>query len=131
MKNNCIHMGLLLTCILGLSGLVGCQTAGPKVIDASDDAAIQNTLPQNWTVAGTVSSVDASQSVIAIHFAGTDKSGFYAVVLERGMAAVEKVYGDGLKALNGKSISVTGKVTLYRGKPEIIISDPKQIVVAS
>ena len=131
MKTKSSGFNLLLVSVLGLSGLVGCQTSGPKTIDASDDAAIQDALPKDVTVAGTVSSIDAGESVIAIHFTGADKSGFYAVVLSRGREDIEKVYGAGLKNLAGKSIRVTGKVTLYRGKPEIVINGPTQIVVGS
>ena len=120
--------------MLGLLAVAGCQTAapeptGPKVIEASDDAAIQDALPKDFIVEGTVSAIDAGDEVIAIHFAGTEKSGFYAVVLDRGRDAVEKVYGLGLQKLLHLPIRVTGKVTLYRGKPEIIINNPNQITI--
>jgi len=117
---------------LGVATVTGCQTvapAGPKIISASDDAAIQDALPKDFTVAGKVSGIDDGDEVIAIHFDGTEKSGFYSVVLSRGRDDVEKVYGPGLKTLQGKWIRVTGKVTLYRGKPEIIVSKPDQIEV--
>jgi DNA/RNA endonuclease YhcR with UshA esterase domain len=114
---------------LALATVTGCQTIGPKIISASDDAAIQDALPKDFTVVGTVSGIDDGDEVIAIHFAGTEKSGFYSVVLSRGRDDVEKVYGPGLKTLLGKDIRVTGKITLYRDKPEIIISKPEQIEV--
>lgn len=34
-----------------------------------------------------------------------------------------------LESLKGKSICVSGRVTLYRGKPEIVVSDEKQIIL--
>jgi len=37
-------------------------------------------------------------------------------------------FGTPEKTLLGKQICVTGKIRLYEGKPEIIISDPKQLV---
>jgi DNA/RNA endonuclease YhcR with UshA esterase domain len=33
-----------------------------------------------------------------------------------------------LKSLDGKPITVTGKIKLYKGRPEIVISSPAQIV---
>jgi len=33
------------------------------------------------------------------------------------------------KLFDGKTICVTGQVTLYKGKPEIVVSDPKQIAI--
>lgn len=33
------------------------------------------------------------------------------------------------KAYRGKTICVTGPITSYQGKPEIVVKDPKQIVV--
>ncbi len=33
------------------------------------------------------------------------------------------------KLYRGKTICVTGKITSYRGKPQIVVKDPKQIVV--
>jgi hypothetical protein len=33
------------------------------------------------------------------------------------------------KFYRGKTICITGKITSYRGKPQIVVKDPKQIVV--
>src|SRR5262249_28081163 len=54
----------------------------------------------------------------------------YAVVLQRNREAVEKVFGEGLKALAGKSVKVTGRLVEYRDRPEIVVSSPEQIVIA-
>lgn len=134
MKNFSMRRGLLLLPILSLAGLGGCccsnpAPTGPKTILASDDAAIQDALPKPVTVSGAVSSIDVGDDVISVHFVGADKSGFYAVVLARGRDAMEQAFGQGLKNLQNKQINVTGQVTLYRGKPEIILSKPDQVVV--
>src|SRR5262249_51556123 len=42
---------------------------------------------------------------------------------------VEKVYGEGLKDLAGKSVKITGKLVEYRERPEIVVTSPEQIVV--
>jgi hypothetical protein len=36
-------------------------------------------------------------------------------------------FGTPEKDLQGKQICVTGKIQLYEGKPEIVLSDPKQL----
>ena len=51
--------------------------------------------------------------------------------LPRNRDAVERVYGTGLQSLAGKRIKVTGKVVDYRGRPEIVIATPEQIVVVA
>jgi DNA/RNA endonuclease YhcR with UshA esterase domain len=33
------------------------------------------------------------------------------------------------KAFDGKTVRVTGKITEYKGTPEMVVNDPKQIVV--
>jgi DNA/RNA endonuclease YhcR with UshA esterase domain len=33
------------------------------------------------------------------------------------------------KMFAGKTICVTGHITMYKGRPEIVVSDPKQIEV--
>jgi DNA/RNA endonuclease YhcR with UshA esterase domain len=48
---------------------------------------------------------------------------FTAVIFESDRAK----FGTPETALRGKRICVTGVVSLYRGKPEIILSDPSQI----
>ena len=48
---------------------------------------------------------------------------FTAVVLP----ADRKNFGD-LKGLDGKSVRVTGKIEDYRGKPEIKLTAPDQLV---
>jgi hypothetical protein len=48
---------------------------------------------------------------------------FTAVIFESDRAK----FGTPETALRGKSICVTGVISLYRGKPEIILSDPSQL----
>jgi hypothetical protein len=37
-------------------------------------------------------------------------------------------FGTPEKGLQGKQVCVTGKIQMFRGKPEIVLSDPKQLV---
>lgn len=120
---------ILAASALAIAG--GCATAptGPPVLNASDPAAIQGAMP-TVTVVGEVEKTSESGSVLIINFKDTDKSQFYAVVLEADREAVNAGFGgDVAKAITGKTVRVTGRVVLYRGKPEIIISRPEQLVV--
>jgi DNA/RNA endonuclease YhcR with UshA esterase domain len=110
-------------------GCAGTRPAGPVLINASDKAAVQAAMP-TVTVAGVVSTVTSTDEVVTINFQDTTDSRFYAVVLNNGRAAVEKAFdGDIAKAITGKTVHVTGVVTLYRGRPEIVISKPEQLTI--
>jgi DNA/RNA endonuclease YhcR with UshA esterase domain len=39
------------------------------------------------------------------------------------------VWEDNLKTLEGKQLAITGLIEEYRGKPQIIVNNPEQIVV--
>ena len=104
------------------------DAARPAVIEAADKAGIDAALPRVVTVQGTVKDVAPADSVTAINFKGTDPTGFYAVVLARNRDAVEKVHAPGLKSIVGKSVQISGKIVEYRGRPEIVVSAPDQIV---
>ena len=41
----------------------------------------------------------------------------------------ERFGGDAGSALFGKTIRVTGKVTVHRGEPQIVVRSPDQIVI--
>lgn len=114
---------------LALTGACAPMSNAPRIIDASDAAAIQGAMPI-VTVTGTVDNTREAGEVLIIHFKDTDKSEFYAVVLESDRQAIDAAFGgDVAKAIAGKSVRVTGRVVLYRGKPEIVISKPEQLVV--
>jgi DNA/RNA endonuclease YhcR with UshA esterase domain len=124
-------VGLFAAMLMTLAAASGCsQTAdSPRVLDATDPAAINSAMP-TVIVTGQVANVQDSDSVVMINFKGTEKSRFYAVVLGANRQALTTAFGgDIAKAINGKSVRVTGKVVLYRGRPEIIISKADQLVV--
>ena len=113
----------------GLAVLAADAPKTPAAIDATDKSAIEAAMPHEVAVAGNISDIKSAESVTSINFKGTDKSQFYAVVLQRNREAVEKVYGEGLKSLAGKAVEVTGKLVEYRDRPEIVVSSAEQIVV--
>ena len=103
--------------------------AHAAVIDVADKATVLAAMPQEATVSGTISELKSSNDVVGINFKGTEKSQFNAVVLRRNKEAVEKVFGEGLKTLDGKHVRLTGTIVEYHDKPQIVISRPEQITV--
>ncbi len=82
---------------------------------------------EHATVEGVVSEVHTARSGKAtfIDMGGRyPNNAFTAVIFERSMSAVGDVSG-----LEGKTGDVSGTITLYRGKPEIIVTARDQIGV--
>lgn len=82
------------------------------------------------TVSGVVSEIrDLSSRVLKISFQGLDRDGFCGIVFSD-TAAAHDYFDNGAGAdIVGKKITITGTVSLFRGNPEIIISDAKQVQV--
>ena len=83
-------------------------------------------------VNGTVVSAEWSRTgrVMRIEFNGTDKSRFYAVIFPPQRPAFDQKYGgDVAKALGGAQVRITGKLQIYRERPEIIINRLDQLEV--
>lgn len=114
---------------------LGCATTpppppGPALVNAADKAAVDAAMP-TVTVVGVVDSVNNGESVLTINFKGTEQSHLYAVILGDSRDTVQAAFGNDLaKAITGKTVHVTGRITLYRGRPEIIIYTPGALVVA-
>jgi len=77
------------------------------------------------TVTGMVAEVfSSSKGTAFLDFgAAYPHQAFSAVIFGRDAAQF-----DNLRAYQGKTVSVTGKIRLYRGKPEIIVNSPEQLV---
>lgn len=59
-----------------------------------------------------------------------DKDNFTVMLGERAVTAYQAQKIEDLAAhFKGKTIRVTGTVKLYREKPEIVVNDPKQVVI--
>jgi DNA/RNA endonuclease YhcR with UshA esterase domain len=99
----------------------------PTIIEATDKDAVLAAMPQIVNVCGTVSQIKDNDGNLAINFNGTEQSQFYAVVLKRNRDSVEKVHGEALKSLDGKKVQISGKIAMYREKPQIVVSLPEQI----
>lgn len=78
------------------------------------------------TVAGAVSQVSTSKSgTTFINFGGRyPNQKFYAVLFRKNAGEFA-----GIHSLEGKTISITGPIELYKGKPQIILRSPGQIEI--
>ena len=101
-----------------------CAPALAETVSAADAA---KHVGQTVTVQDTVTGVHTARSGSAtfINMGGTyPNDAFTAVIFEGDAAAVGDVNG-----LDGRTVGITGKIKLYKGKPEIIVKSASQIVV--
>ena len=116
---------LLVAVLIGvLSVVAGQMHAQQQVIP---DTAAASNVGQTLTVEGTVASVTVLRT-------GTTFLNFGAAYPEQTFTAV--IFRSAASRFpnpqqwEGKRVRVTGKVQLYRGKPEIILNDASQLVAA-
>jgi DNA/RNA endonuclease YhcR with UshA esterase domain len=78
------------------------------------------------TVTGEVSQVSRSNGgTTFINFGGRFPNHvFYAVIFKNRASAFPGVF-----ELQGRNVAITGEVSLYNGKPQIILSSPSQLEV--
>lgn len=81
---------------------------------------------QSVTVRGTVSAVSRpSSGHVYINFGGTFPNHTFSVFIRQGDVAGFS----GLDTLVGKEVSVSGKIEIYKGKPQIVAVSPDQMTV--
>jgi DNA/RNA endonuclease YhcR with UshA esterase domain len=99
------------------------------VIPVTDSETISKNVGKELTVRGKVNDT-LKRTVILLMFEGVENRNFVAVVKKENVEAVNAVFDDGLdKAAKGKTVTITGPIEMYRGKPEIVISKPDQIKI--
>jgi DNA/RNA endonuclease YhcR with UshA esterase domain len=82
---------------------------------------------QTATVEGEVSGVHTAKYITYIHMGGRYPNHiFTAVIFKSESTAVGNISG-----LEGRNISVTGVIKLYKGKPEIVVKSKGQITMRS
>lgn len=68
--------------------------------------------------------------MLRILFRGGRESGFSAVVFESNLRAFRAEFGDDLStALSNRLITITGELTEFRDSPQLILSDPEQLII--
>lgn len=79
---------------------------------------------QTVTVEGAVGNISTGRSgTTFIDVGGRYPDNNFAAVI----FAADKSKFPGLDALDGKTVAVTGQISLYRGKPEIILKSAEQM----
>lgn len=115
---------LLTTLLLTLSPTARLAHAQLAVIRDSEAASY---IGKSVTVEGTVASVHVARSGITfLNFsAAYPNQTFTAVIFQAAASRFANA-----QQWEGKRARVTGKVQLYRGKPEIVLSESSQLVAA-
>ncbi|MGH7072914.1 MAG: exodeoxyribonuclease VII large subunit [Stellaceae bacterium] len=106
-------------------GLLLVLVALPAFADTIAASDARAHVGQTVTVEGTVSNVHTSgrSGTVFLDIGGRyPHNAFTAVIFKRDTAKFH-----GVAALNGKTVDVTGKVQLYRGRPEIILNGAGQL----
>ena len=103
----------------------------PASFQATDKDAIAKAVDSTVTVTGTVSRTNwYNDEILFINFKGTERGDFTVIARQENREALDKAFkGDVASALDGKKIAVTGKVVMYRGHPEIVITRPEQVSI--
>jgi DNA/RNA endonuclease YhcR with UshA esterase domain len=110
--------------VLALSITALRVSVADEPIVADTDAAAH--VGQMVTVQGTVASVFVSQKGNKfLNFEQPYPNQVFSAVIFSNSAAQ---FGD-ISGYQGKQVQVTGRVTLYKGKPEIIVKSPDQHIV--
>lgn len=102
-----------------------------QALTADQGSALIAANGKNVVVEGTVEEIeDASDNVMRISFKEAPENGFLGVVFSQKTPKVHDYFeGPDGSALVGRRIYLHGKISLYRGKPEIVITDQKQVEV--
>jgi len=90
-----------------------------QIIDVHDAA---NHIDEYATVCGAVRGYKALDGLTLVNLGAPYPDQLLTVVL-KGAAK------DAYNSIDGKTICATGKIVLYKGKPEIVITDPKLLVL--
>jgi uncharacterized protein YdeI (BOF family) len=91
-----------------------------NALKANDLAGAKKQIDKTVTFTGTVSKVflPDSNSIVLINFAENYWEALTVVVYARNFARFPD-----LKTLNGKKVVITGKVSNYKGKPQVELTD--------
>lgn len=103
--------------------------ADPNAIDALDTETLMKMAGQIVTVQGVIVSTYHSEKTDTRFFNFDKKREKLSLVLFASAAKDFQHLGDPLQYYLHKKVQVTGVLTIYRGKPSMVISKPDQIVI--
>lgn len=106
-----------------IAALALCAPA-PSFATAIPDSAAGSHVGQNATVQGTISNVHVSaKGTVFINFGRPyPNQDFTAVIFASSVAG----FGD-VNRLQGRHAQVSGQITMWKGKPEMILRSPAQL----
>ena len=97
-----------------------------SVIEIKAGAAKDN-VGKEAVVSGTVAEINKAQGLVRLNFEQAfPHQPFTAVIFAKNTNA----FGD-LESLKGKKVEVNGKITEYRGRPQIILTSTNQLKAAA
>ncbi len=119
---------LLLTFLFSLTGFA--EEGASAVLSADDTAAITKAMNTEVTVEGKLHNVFwVNENVLMLTFR-EQKEGFIAVSFAKYREKLDEAYnGDITTALKGKKVRITGEVTSYNDRPQIVLRSATQIKV--
>lgn len=100
------------------------------LLNPADSAAFARRMGAHATVVAMVGEMSRSPSarVLNIHFVEAGPAGLRAAVFPSNEPAIAGKLGGSLETvLPGRRVRISGKVSLYEGQPQIILSNPWQI----
>jgi DNA/RNA endonuclease YhcR with UshA esterase domain len=117
-------LALCAFCLATTPALAQTQTPAAPATQAIAPADAKAHVGQTVTVEGAVSDVNTVRTgVTFIDLGGKfPDNAFTAVILSDDAGKFPNV-----AALNGKTVVITGKVVLYKGKPQVVLNDAAQI----
>ena len=107
-------------------------TSQPVLIEASDKAAVDAAMGKDVELEGVVSNATWSPSgkVFFINFEKSEESKVMAVAFEKKREAMDASFSGAVgKALTGARVRIRGKLSEYRGKPQVVVEMPSQITI--
>ncbi len=84
------------------------------------------------TIVGKVVSghIAPSGKVRFLNFGADYKKAFTAVIFTGDLKNFEKMIGEPTSYYRNKNIKISGRISLYKGKPQIVLKSPEQISIA-
>ncbi len=123
---------IILTLFLGLFApiLLGSDTDQPPVFHVDNTVEIEKSMGKHIIVDGTIREAFWVRGNVLMLTFREEREGFLAVSFRKYRDDLDEAFdGDIATALEGVSVRIRGVVKQYKDRPQIVISDPKQIEV--
>ncbi len=117
-------------CLLILTTALRADDKAP--IDVTDVETIQKSVSKEITVKGKVGEARWTRSgnIMFINFDKVKRNDFVAIAKKENKEALDKAFGgDFAKAIDGKTITVSGLVTTFKETPQIEVTKPEQVKI--